>query len=501
MNDVLSSFFHDDIHKINEMSVSYQSTQKIYSKHTLVNLIVNSELFNTYYSQVVDELLVKVFGTDFDTKKMNSFKEMYHKNVTLLCQNFDKSALQESLKESPEFNSHFEKRIAEVYFYYTETDVNNENMNTLIHKVKEIDFMNDNHFDNEQEEDMIVKLVKELIDSQDVEYVENTESEDPFVNYFNTRYMLAFKSGTKPSTSELCEFKRFRESKESLVDAYLQTRCSSYDPVFLTIVDTFLELFDREMTVFEYRKYGQLASLNDSRNVLEKYHKLFNDKYCIASNLYKLYYDDILNHHVFCRTFLDYVDFTKEEFCQKVIDIMIHTEKYSKVMNQKIASIYKNSYEDDISEIDAAYFFSEIIKKKLHLEDEELPQTISQLKKQTEDHLNTLNTVFNKVLHRDADVFEREHYIFYFRDGYTNIGNTQMAECRYKASIRVENELYDSMEYQDVLKEWLKDSLKVKNHSVLYKVMLYITKLEDKELIRNKKSLLDELKKVFEEYF
>jgi rubrerythrin len=170
-------------------------------------------------------------------------------------------------------------------------------------------------------------------------------------------------------------------------------------------------------------------------------------------------------------------------------------------MNKKIASIYKNSFADDISEIDAAYFFSEILKKKLNLEDEELPQTISQLKDQTEQHINTLNTVFNNVLHRDADVFEKEHYIFYFRDGYTNNGKAQIADCRYKSSIRIENELYDSMEYQDVLKEWLKDSLKIKNHSVLYKVMLYITKLEDKELIRNKNNLLEGLKKVFENYF
>jgi hypothetical protein len=499
MNDVLISFFHDDIHKINEMSVLYQSTQKIYSKHTLVNLIVNGEIFNKYYSQVVDELLTKVFGTDFDTKKMNSFKEMFHKNVTLLNQSFDKMALQDFLKESPEFNTHFEKRIAELYFYYTETNISDENMKTLIHKVKAIDFMDEN--DSDTKEDVVVKLIKELIDSQDVEYVEHTESEDPFVNYFNTRYMHAFKTQTKPSSSELCEFKRFRESKEFLVDAYLQTRCSSYDPVFLKIVDTFLELFEREMTVFEYRKYCQLASLNDSRNVLENYHKLFNDKYYIASNLYKLYFDDILNHHVFCRTFLDYVDLTNEEFCQNVIDIMIRTDKYSNVMNKKIASIYKNSFADDISEIDAAYFFSEILKKKLNLEDEELPQTISQLKDQTEQHINTLNTVFNNVLHRDADVFEKEHYIFYFRDGYTNNGKAQIADCRYKSSIRIENELYDSMEYQDVLKEWLKDSLKIKNHSVLYKVMLYITKLEDKELIRNKNNLLEGLKKVFENYF
>ena len=135
------------------------------------------------------------------------------------------------------------------------------------------------------------------------------------------------------------------------------------------------------------------------------------------------------------------------------------------------------------------------------MEDEQLPQTISQLKNQTEEHMKTLDEVFQKVLHRDADLFEREQYIYYFRDGYDISGKKQIVECRYKASIRIEHELYDSMEYQDVLKDWLKTSLQVKNQSILYKIMLYITKLDDHELIRNKTALLEKLKSAFQPYF
>ena len=80
-------------------------------------------------------------------------------------------------------------------------------------------------------------------------------------------------------------------------------------------------------------------------------------------------------------------------------------------------------------------------------------------------------------------------------------GKKQVSDSRYKASLRIEHELYESMEYQDVLKDWLKESLQMKNHSILYKIMLYITKLDDTELIRNKTALLEKLKTEFQQYF
>lgn len=496
MEDVLRSFFHDDITRINETIAAYQSTQKVYTKHTLVNFIVNSEYYSNYYSRVSDALLTNVFGKDVP-KTMDAFKETYHKNNTLTNQCFDLKDLQETLKQSTEFKSHFDTLIHQLYYHYTETSVDEILLQSLSERIHAIDFSDETI----SIDDELTKYVKEHMTNLDTSVHIDETREDPLLSCFNKKYKVVFETQKQPSTLEFLEYIKFKDSPESIMDAYFQTRNVTYDPIFEKTSNAFLELFNREMTVFEYKKYSQAFALNDTQSLLQEYHTLFNEKYSVATNLYKLYFDDLLDYHVFCRSFLDHVDLECEEFCQKIVDCMIHTDKYSKVMNQKISTIHAKAYEVDISGIDAIYFFSEIIKKKLHLEDEQLPQTISQLKNQTEEHMKTLNEVFQKVLHRDADLFEREQYIYYFRDGYDISGKKQIVECRYKASIRIEHELYDSMEYQDVLKDWLKTSLQVKNQSILYKIMLYITKLDDHELIRNKTALLEKLKTVFQPYF
>ena len=497
MDEVLQSFFHDDIVRINDMIASYNSNQQSYSKHTLVNFIVNNDLYKDYYTSVCDSLFKKVFGKDVP-HTMTTFMESYHKNITLVNQCFEKQVLQDNLKQSNEFKNHFVRLIEELYHHYTDTYICKTHTELVLDKLKSIDF-NDVTLCIDQE---LQTYIKEHIHHGNANMGNETECEDPLTISFNERYVKAFQTNTPPSTSEFLEYKTFSETPELVMDAYLQIKNSSYDPLFTIKTNTFLELFDREMTVFEYKMFSNLDFVNcDIKTCITEYHAIFNEKYKVATNLYRLYFDDQLDHHIFCRSFLDYVNCSQDEFCRNVINCMIQTDKYINVMNLKIASIYKKNYETVISEIDSVYFFSEIIKKKLHLEDEELPQTISQLKNQTDEHLNTLNNVFQKVLQRDADVFEKDQYIYYFRDGYDMSGNKQVSDSRYKASLLIEHELYESMEYQDVLKDWLKESLQMKNHSILYKIMLYITKLDETELIRNKTVLLEKLKKEFQQYF
>ena len=65
----------------------------------------------------------------------------------------------------------------------------------------------------------------------------------------------------------------------------------------------------------------------------------------------------------------------------------------------------------------------------------------------------------------------------------------------------IENELYTSLEYQDVLKELIHKSVRIKNRSVVFKILAYIQQSFDEQEIRNLDELLVKLKQQFNEYF
>jgi hypothetical protein len=157
-------------------------------------------------------------------------------------------------------------------------------------------------------------------------------------------------------------------------------------------------------------------------------------------------------------------------------------------MISKIANIYKKSFTNTISLLDVTYFFDKALERKLNLIDDNLTKLISELKDETDIFNGTIISIFKNILNREADEVELNMYILYFRDSVINL----------KATIRLEDELYESLEYHDILKNIiLKEYLKkeVVPRSTLFKMLDLVIKNENTKCKRDKHKIFELLTK------
>ena len=139
-------------------------------------------------------------------------------------------------------------------------------------------------------------------------------------------------------------------------------------------------------------------------------------------------------------------------------------------------------YDRNIIELDKEYFFKNIHSKKVNLIDESLQKMITELKDETEQFEDIINKTFQNILQRCTDRSEMDMYIAYFRYPTDHVN----------AKIKLEDELYESLEYHDVLKDLIMDMCKdcKLNKSLLFGKLNIILKLEDKLIKRNKEELI-----------
>jgi hypothetical protein len=113
------------------------------------------------------------------------------------------------------------------------------------------------------------------------------------------------------------------------------------------------------------------------------------------------------------------------------------------------------------------------------------------MKNITDKQLEEINTIFTTILLRNCDEYEERKYIEYYRNE-----DTQM-----QPSVIVADELYESLEYKDVIKEWVSNELQIKNKSIIYEVLKYIYERIPAQSTRELKSILPELQHEFPLYF
>ena len=119
---------------------------------------------------------------------------------------------------------------------------------------------------------------------------------------------------------------------------------------------------------------------------------------------------------------------------------------------------------------------------------ESLPIIVSALKKETDEYVAKIQEIMMRVLKRKADLTEEVTYIDYFRHQPSNL----------KPEIRLEDELYESLEYHDVLKEAIANQFagdKQLGRSELFKMLTHILNVPDKMLKRDVRAVFDELNK------
>jgi hypothetical protein len=126
-----------------------------------------------------------------------------------------------------------------------------------------------------------------------------------------------------------------------------------------------------------------------------------------------------------------------------------------------------------------------------HIKDIHEVVFITEMKNITDKQLKEINTIFTTILLRNCDEYEERKYIEYYRNEDTQL----------QPGVIVADELYESLEYKDVIKEWVSNELQLKNKSIIYEVLKYIYERIPAQSTRELKSILPELQQEFSLYF
>ena len=460
---ICNSFFHDNKSTASAALLSYQrQNNKSHSPLSVINYIINTKEFKEYY----DETFLSVYNTIFAIPNyINDLKKDF---ITLCLKNqkgFTKLDIQNYIKESKQFNEYYLNLIKEIHKFYYTNDL--DDTKEIMEQIKKINFVNESN---------IKKSLETILFSMNSN--NNTKTTkfnlEEFKEYFITKFTKDFN--TEPTIDHIVHFNQFIENKCNIVDMYISSKYHKKSSFTYDIISQFKHIFKRDVSVFEYVKYHDYFSINQNNNI-QSYYTNFINKYDLVSNIFKTYLDKTTNHTEFIYLFLDFIELHNDQFIEHIINIVTNYKSYNQVMIQKIEQLYQSTFNKKVSLIDKTYFFQKVYERKLNLIDEELPKLVSTLKKETDNFEEQIESSFNNILQRKPERLEIDLYIEYFRNPLDDL----------RPQFRLRNELYESLEYHDIIKQFIINIIQehTKNtpsKSIVFKYLNTILHLEDKHI-------------------
>jgi hypothetical protein len=462
----LDNFFNYNTYSKNIVLLSWQQqNKKQQTTNHFLNYILNSKEFNIYYEKTCIEICNIVF--DYDTNI--DFKEMITKYETFLFkkQAFLKDDFESFVKNEKEFDNFYITVIKSVFQFIYSNEISFEQINSALEMVRQVNFIKivDSKELNKRINEIITNTLQLPVVNDDINNdvsIFNIQNEKI---YFLQKYETLFER--KPSIMTICNFETFLKKENSFIDIYLNNLDNNYDKEFNEIIEEFNEIFKREMTVFEYKKMYDIFK-TDSRNRIIEYKNNYDINFKLCNNVYNQYLDDTINDVMFSKKFLKYLDLDEDTFVKLIIDYVIDMNSYKEVMNKKIKDLYKSNFEKNINSKDNIYFFNMILKNKMNLKDDNLPKFINELKIQTDSNLDEIKDIHNSILQRCPDEEEYTFYIDYYRINTIKLPN-----------IVISDELYEGLEYNDVLMKFINTNLKNNSQSNVYKKLKEILSFSD----------------------
>lgn len=471
---ICNSFFVDNKQLSSKVLLSYQQRQqpKNNTESSLINYILNSKEFIQHFGNMFDSVYRTMMPNTMEY--LEKMKKVF---LSMKCKEkkgFSKRDIELFIKEQNEFEMYYADVIKRLYDFYFTNEISDENLSLCLTQIKSLNFIHNTNIEKK-----IESIIYKLVDKTKVINNKETFIHDEHKQYFIDLYKQNFKQ--EPKHKDLLEVNNFLKNKQNIIDLYFESRYNNNSVFYIQIVNMFYKVFNRDITVFEYVKYYDTFSQNSDTQITQ-YYEIFMSKFNIVLNIYSNYINSKIDHINFIKNFLDLINLDDVEFELKIIDIVVDYDLYKQEMYKKIETIYMNMYDKNIIELDKKYFFKTIHSKKVNLIDDSLPKKITELKDETDNFENTINESFQKVLQRCADRSEMDMYIEYFRYPTDHIN----------AKVKLEDALYESLEYHDVLKHIIMDICKEckLNKSLLFSKLNIILNLEDKLLKRNKNELV-----------
>jgi hypothetical protein len=223
------------------------------------------------------------------------------------------------------------------------------------------------------------------------------------------------------------------------------------------VIQIFESVYGRPITVHEYLKLTaqlQSTSTRDSYAILQQKirdsHTKFIEMMQTIDTIHENYFGKRIEQYRVISSFMERME--KEGFYEDLIDeILANVHEpgvYESRIKDTLTSMYKTIYDQDVpSESDLHYYFLHARKQKYHLKSKELHTMLMERKTETDQFIEEMRVLYRNVLQRDPDTLEIVHYLSYYRD------DLDREQPMQHTNTRIEDEMYESLEYLDVLKE------------------------------------------------
>ena len=457
----------------------------------MINYIINSKQFQEYYEKLFFKVVHKIIPKDDISNNFTILKQKFLREVVQTSNECSELSIENFIKESDDFKSIYTNIIENTYDYYYNDELRENKKDDLLNYVKSIEFMK---IESDSIDELIVKEI--LKNTKENNSKEQSIEKNFTLNENNEHFQKLYKTKYKkdPSLRTVTEFQDFMKCKKNIIDLYFYDKYTDYSKSSSDIIDTFYNIFNRDITVFEFIKYFSYFSdyEEDNSKKIEDYHNNFDKKYNIIFSVYTDFLNKKIDYNAFVKNYLYLIDESDSDFRNLIIEKIVEYPSYDSVMKEKIKKIYSNTYTIEISILDLLYFYHKVHNEKYSLIDEKLPQMITSLKEETDMYVSKINTVSNNILLRNAEHSEIEEYIDYFRNNHDD---------NLKPEIKLENELFESLEYHDILKDIINEYGKTMNKKLtksnIFTMLQYLLNLEDIYIKRDSQKIFNTLQSKF----
>lgn len=505
LHEICQKFFGDS-KACSNVLMSYQqrvtrtnggvSNLKLNQNVQFVNFIINSEEFTTYYGERFDDTKAKMFPDD--ENPLHELKLDFLKTQVSKKQVFAIGDLEQYLKDSAYFTNYYKDFARSVYTFYFNDDMEDVVYETVLEHIRRIEFR-EAGLDLNARVHAIVRDIRPITTVDSSKRPPSTAGDEHrFQNLYESRF------GGLPNVHEIREFNEFMGKQSNIVDLYFEHRYRQYNIFAKQVMDHFYHVFHRDITAIELIKYygafavvspgaarastSECVDQSHMANAIAEYHANFSTKFKTVSNIYNDFLSRPIEYDEFVKLYIDHMQTEDAEYHDSIVQVVVQYERYKTVMIDKIKNIYKNTFDVNVSQNDLDYFYECTHRDHLSLVSENLPVVISGLKEETDGFKAVIRATMQKVLQRDADIQEEISFIDYFRYNVTNV----------KPDIRLEDELYESLEYHDVLKtiiqeQYCKERNLQTNRSDLFKMLTHVLNMDDKLIKRNAAKVFSEL--------
>lgn len=406
---------------------------------TPLSWILNSDMFKSQVKNVFEEMsgILLEDGDRFQSPLMRSFLSVVQK-----VEQFNKLLLLEFLTEQAYVQGVLRKKLERTHLFFRrdpptskELDMYMENLQSALSAAPPAC-----RTDVEQ-------AVKSVVHANAMSLLKEGGDQDLFMKTYN------HETGEEPSSYVLGDFNDFMENKSRLFEVYIHHKKLSYDFKFDEIVSAFTPLFGREITVYELRTLQRrILEGEETDAVLTRYKTNYRQMYDIFEGIFHEFLTRTPELFEFVREFAD--DILRDtsvlkdavEFKEQVIDMVLNGEEYLTVTTNFVKQFFEsiiNPEDVAIATVDVRYFAHRLRKERLSVRDQSSMECMHQMFSEWTTQREEVEDLFKKILGRSSEREELAKFVEYYRwDDRRGV----------RTSIVITEELYVSLEYQDVIK-------------------------------------------------